>query len=117
MPTPAEIVAIYGPQYSDDPRLPAALSVAGGQLAPDHCYHSEAVALLALHMLAIADRGGSGGAVASETEGGLSRSFRDAGGPTGSLGATSFGTELARLNKLCYGLTARTAWGELYGQF
>ena len=111
MATPAEYIALLGPEYVDDPRLALALELAASELALDHCFFDKAVALLALHSLAVSDRGASVGAVVSESEGGLSRSF-SVGASTGPLSGTSYGVELDRLNRLCYGMTARTAWGE-----
>lgn len=103
------IVALYAPQYVDDPRLATALALADMQIAADHCQRDLAVVLLALHTMEIADRAGSGGSVASKTEGGLSISFTNGTDNSGLL-ATSFGSELDRINRLCYGFTARTAW-------
>lgn len=104
---PLAIVAIYGPQYADDPRLTTAITLADQQVALDHCTRPQAVALLALHMLETGGRGGDGGAVASRTEGGLSVTFK--GGDGTGLLATSFGAELDRLNRECYGFSARFA--------
>lgn len=104
---PLAIVAIYGPQYADDSRLATAIALADQQIALDHCTRPQAVALLALHMLEAGGRGGDSGAVASRTEGDLSVSFRGSDG-TGLL-VTSFGAELDRLNRECYGFSARFA--------
>lgn len=108
MASPEEYMTVVAPQFVDDPRLPIALEMAARQVAPDHCYYAEVVALLAAHVLEVGDRGGVSGAVSSRSEGGLSVSF--AAGGSGLLGSTSYGAEVERLNRLCYGLTARTAW-------
>ena len=105
---PLAIVAIYALQFVDDPRLPTAIALADQQIALDHCTRPQAVALLALHMLEVGGRGGNGGSVASLTEGGLSVSFSGVDG-SGLLATTSFGIELERLNRECYGFAARTA--------
>ena len=60
--------------------------------------YNEAVALLVLHMYAVNDRGGAGGALASETEGQLSRSFAAAASPS-AWTSTSWGQELIELTK------------------
>lgn len=60
--------------------------------------YSEAVALLVLHMYAVNDRGGSGGAVTSEKEGQLARSFAAAASSI-SYGDTSWGRELQTLTR------------------
>ena len=107
MTTEAEYIAALAPQFVDDPRMPAVISIAGKQVSPDHCYREEVVVLLAAHMLELGDRAGAGGAVSSKSEGGLSVSF-SVGDATGLLGDTSYGRQVERLNRLCYGLSART---------
>lgn len=109
------LIPILAPEFVDDDRMEGALLIAAKQVDLDHCYHDEVVVLLAAHLLAGADRGGTGGAIKSESEGGLSRTFADAGASGDGLGLTSYGQEVSRLNRLCYGLTARTAWGDRYG--
>lgn len=109
MVTQAEIIAVYAPAYVDDPRMPAAISIAEKQVNPEHCFYEEVVVLLAAHMLEIGDRAGAGGTVASKSEGGLSISY-NAGSSSGLLGTTSYGMQIESLNRLCYGLTARTGW-------
>lgn len=103
------IIAVLAPQYVDDPRMQYAIALANGEVNQSHCYHDRVVVLLAAHMLEMGDRAGAGGAVSSKSEGGLSVSF-GAGDYKGLLGDTGYGREVDRLNRLCYGLTARTAW-------
>lgn len=111
--TPEEIAAltaIIAPQFIGDPRMVPAVAMAEAEITEDHCYHDRVAVLLAAHMLAMADRGSGGGAVSSESEGGLARSFAvdtDAAG----LGLTGYGREAQRLNFLCYGFVARTKMG------
>lgn len=109
-----DLIPILAPAFVDDPRMPAAIALADTQVAPDHCYHDQVVVLTAAHFLTVADRGaeygGVGGNVVSMSEGGLSLSFGNNGALAGSLGSTSYGTEIDRLNRLCYGMSARTAW-------
>jgi hypothetical protein len=61
-------------------------------------FYQEAIALLALHMFAIQDRGGSGGPVTSEREGGLARSFA-ASASSSDWASTSWGLELMTLTR------------------
>ena len=59
--------------------------------------YNDAIALLVLHLYEVNDRGGSGGAVTSEKEGQLSRSFGTAASSS-SWGDTSWGRELQTLS-------------------
>ena len=60
--------------------------------------YNDAIALLVLHLYEVNDRGGSGGAVTSEKEGQLSRSFGTAASAS-SWGDTSWGKELQTLSR------------------
>lgn len=102
-----DIIAVIAPQLMDDPRLDAALEIAKSEISARHCYYERAKALLAAHMLTVSDRGGVSGAVASESEGSLSRSF-SLSASTGALASTAYGEELRRLNRRCVGISART---------
>lgn len=108
MQEPADLISIIAPELVGNPNLTGAIDMAEGQVAAGHCKRSEAVAYLAAHILTVAGRGGTGGAVTSETEGSLSRGYGATG--TASLDSTSYGNEVQRLNRLCYGLSARTGW-------
>lgn len=107
----ADLIPVLAPDLVGNPGWPIAIELAEEELAPDHCYHDRVVVLLAAHILTLANRGGSGGGgpVKSMSEGGLSISFGDSGSKS-ALGATPYGSEVLRLNYLCYGMTARTAW-------
>ena len=111
-----DLIPILAPAYVNDARLPAAIEMAQTQVAAGHCYYDQVVALLAAHTLSVADRGaefaGVSGNVQSMSEGGLSISFGNSSDISGSLGSTTYGNEIDRLNRLCYGFTARTAWIE-----
>lgn len=108
-----DLIPILAPEFVNDSRMPAALTLAGTNVAVDHCYHDQVVVLMAAHILTMADRSADGnsqvGAATSLREGGLSVSFGDSG-VAGPLGTTGYGVEIDRLNKLCYGLGAMTAW-------
>lgn len=108
MPTPAEIIPIVAPELVGNAQLAGAIGLAEEQVSVRHCRRSLAVAYLAAHTLTLAQRGGRGGAVASETEGSLSRSFSSTSSE--GLSQTAYGKELERLNRQCFGLAARTGW-------
>ena len=96
--TITQIVVLRNPSITEDSRLTSMIELAETRL--QECTfgdnYNEAVALLVLHMYEISDRGGAGGAVTSEKEGQLSRSF-GAAASSGALDATSWGQELNRL--------------------
>lgn len=103
----ALIVSIVAPAFAADPRLAATVALVGPQVATDHCFHDQAVVLLAAHTLAIADDGSAGGLATSMREGGLAVTFSAETG-SGPLDSSSYGRELQRLNLLCYGFAAMT---------
>lgn len=105
------IIALRSPQHASDARLSDLVELA--KLSTSSCFgdkYNLAVALRVLHMLALEDlRGGTGtdtgaafaGAVTSETEGQLSRSYGSSAGAMGvrflSLQSTAYGLELIEL--------------------
>ena len=103
-----DLIPVIAPDLVLNDGLAAAIEMAGAQVAANHCYREVVIANMAAHILTIGARGGSGGAITAESEGGLSRSYGAA--KTDGLAATSYGQEVERLNRLCYGLSARTAW-------
>ena len=105
----SDLIPIIAPELVGNPNLSGAIDLASSQVAASHCQHDAAVAYLAAHILTVAGRDGSSGTLDSESEGSLSRSFSSAT-PTSSLDATSYGQEFQRLNKICYGFSARTGW-------
>ena len=109
-----DLIPLLAPAYVDDPRLQAAIDLVTPQVNPNHCYLDQVIALLAAHTLSLADRGaefaGVSGAIQSMSEGGLSISFGSSSSAAGSLDGTTYGSEVNRLNRLCYGMVARTAW-------
>ena len=104
------IIAVLAPQYAEDPRMQYAIQLAITEVNLNHCYYDRVVVLLAAHMLEISGRAGAGGPVTSRSEGGLSISFGTGQNSSGSLGDTGYGREVDRLNRLCYGMSARTGW-------
>jgi hypothetical protein len=110
--TPSDLIPIIAPELISAPSLAGALDMAEDQVAAGHCKRVYAVAYLAAHILTVAGRAGTGGAVTSESEGSLSRGYAIAGGVIGMtrMDSTSYGQEVQRLNRICYGLSARTGW-------
>ena len=110
MATPAELIAIIAPELVGNANLAAAIAYAETVIPADHCRRDAAVANMAAHMLTLGIRGGGiSGAVSSVKEGDLAVSY-GASSSTDALSQTSYGMELSRLNRICYGFTARTGW-------
>lgn len=104
-----DLIPIIAPELIGNSNLSGAITLAESQVAADHCYRDAAIANLAAHILTLARRGGSAGAVSGKTEGSLSISY-GAQAVMGAIGTTAYGQELTRLNRLCYGMAARTGW-------
>lgn len=104
--TPEEITAllpILAPDFVGDPRIAGAIILAEEEVAPDHCFHDRVVILMAAHMLALADGGGTGsGQVTSKREGQLAITYGE-GNSSDPLDLTSYGREAKRLTLLCAG--------------
>lgn len=106
-----DLIPILAPEFVGDPRLEAVIAMLTPQVSVEHCYFDQVLALMAAHTLSLADRGGSSsGPIVSESEGGLSRTYGGGSQGSGPNGSTGYGQEVDRLNRLCYGLSARTAW-------
>lgn len=105
-----DLVRVLAPPFVDDPRMELAMTLAGQEVSLTHCFREQVVVLLAAHKLEMGDRAGVGGSVASEREGALERTYHAANASDGLLAGTSYGLEVARLNRLCYGITAGTGW-------
>lgn len=58
-----------------------------------------AVAYMTAHMITVANRLGKGGAITSESEGELSRSYQQAGDGTDPIMSTSYGQEFKRMSR------------------
>lgn len=104
--TPEQIntlLPILAPDFVGDPRIIGAVAMAETEVAPDHCFHDRVVVLMAAHMLAIGDGGGTGsGQVTSKREGGLAITYGE-GSSKDPLDMTSYGREAKRLTLLCAG--------------
>ena len=97
--TPEQIVVARAPEYEGAANLKNLLSLAEAQTGTDWgAMRNTAVALLVLHWLAVAQKGGAPGAVISESEGQLSRSYA-APASSGPMGSTSWGMELQQLRR------------------
>lgn len=102
--TALEILLARAPCYQISPQINTLITIAGGQtaLSAFGTQRNTAVALLALHWMALSERGrsGSGGAITSETEGSLSRSYSVPQMDSAwDLGSTIWGMELLRLRR------------------
>jgi len=104
----ADLIPIIAPELAGNTSLSDAITMVEGEVAAAHPYRDRVIANMAAHVLTLASRGGAGGVVTGETEGSLSRSFGAMDGAT-RLDSTAYGQEAMRLNRLAYGMTARTA--------
>lgn len=109
MANAADLFDAVAPELSEDDRKGTFIDLAEAQtsnkaFADQRAY---AVALLAAHMLTIAERRGASGRVGSLNEGQLSVGFNHVGLIQGELSTTSYGQELQRMRK-SYIMGART---------
>jgi len=103
------LIPILAPDLIGNPGWEVALEMAEAEVNPDHCYYDRVVVLTAAHILSSGSQGGALlGAVKSQSEGGLSITYETGSSSGGSTSA--YGSEVKRLNYLCYGMSARTAW-------
>lgn len=111
MPTPAEYMTLRAPAFSLDPQVSDYLEQAELETGTNYGdLRNKAVFLLAAHWMALAARGGGGsssapGAIKSEKEGDLARSYGAIG--TGGdidlfLSQTTWGVELYNLQRSCF---------------
>lgn len=98
------IIAAYAPAFASDSRLPTFITLATNQTATDRfgVNYELAIALRACHMMARNPTVGMGaaGAVTSETEGEISRSYsipKYLQEKYGDLCSTPYGAQLAQL--------------------
>ena len=107
--TALEILTALAPCYKPSAPVSAVLALAETETSATAygALRAKAVALLALHYLALQERGKSAaaGQVVSETEGDLSRTYAQpsAGSADGMiLASTTWGQELTRLRRSCF---------------
>ena len=90
---------LIAPEYAGIINAQDYIDLADAQVGQQVCNRGLAVAYLAAHLVTMAQRGGSGGAVVSEGEGGLSRSYTSA--DPSLLATTGYGQEYLRLVRSC----------------
>jgi len=101
MTDPATILLTIAPELSGVDAT-AAIAIAEMQIAASLCGDKRPllVAYLAAHILTVAGRSGSSGAVTSLKEGNLAITY-GATDAMGGLGATSYGVEYDRISRAC----------------
>ena len=110
--TAIEYFRLLAPEYSAtlDATVNQWLSVADLQAA-ETCFTDDraamAQALYAAHLLALSE-GGAGGAIVSEREGDLSRTYATIKGGDTVLGSTPYGQQYIELMRPCFGVNIMT---------
>lgn len=102
MATAADLLMVIAPKFGDTtPSVRATmLEQADALLAADHPQRDLSVAYMAAHMLETASRSGSSGAIQSEKEGELQRSYAVAvSSGNESLDSTSYGLALKHIRR------------------
>jgi hypothetical protein len=111
--TTQEIIEARAPDLAaaNAARIPALIVLATARTSTRlfAANYQEAIALRVLHMLVSDSRGGASGPVASEAEGGLSRSYAVQASQT-DLQSTPYGQDLIRLGR-AHGASMPFAYG------
>ena len=112
--TALEYFRLLAPEYADtiDATVNKWLAMADLQAA-ETCFTDDraamAQALYAAHLLALSEGGASsGGAIVSEREGDLSRTYAAIKGGDTLLGSTSYGQQYIDLTRPCFGVNIMT---------
>ena len=111
--TALEYFRLLAPEYSAtlDATVNQWLAVANLQAA-ETCFTDDraamAKALYAAHLLTLSTAGGAVGAVVSEREGDLSRTYATIRGGDTVLGSTSYGQQYIELTRPCFGVNIMT---------
>ena len=111
--TALEYFRLLAPEYAAtiDATVNKWLSVANLQSA-ETCFTDDraemAQALYAAHLLTLSTAGGAVGAVVSEREGDLSRTYATIKGGDTVLGSTSYGQQYIELTRQCFGVNIMT---------
>ena len=111
--TELEYFRLLAPEFASvpDATVNQWLSVAGN-LTETGCLDAEraamAQALYAAHLLTLSTAGGAVGAVVSEREGDLSRTYATIKGCDTVLGSTSYGQQYIELTRPCFGVNIMT---------
>lgn len=102
--TPSQYLDLVAPEFSSNANKSTYLEMAQGRTSS--CFYgsnySQAVALMAAHMMALAlsrPAGGDAGQVTSKREGDLSISFGAVSGVSADLAQTKYGVQLAGLRR------------------
>lgn len=109
MSSPLSIITVRAPEYLTEPNLIDLINEAENEVGneyPTSALRNKAVALTVMHWIAIHRRSGSSGtsvsgAITSEKEGDLARSYgsvSSSGSGDSDLSQTAWGLELMRLN-------------------
>ena len=112
--TPLEYFRLLAPEFASvaDATVNSWLTMAGNLIAVG-CLDAEraamAQALYAAHLLALSEGGSvGGGAIVSEREGDLSRTYATIKGGDTVLGSTSYGQQYIELTRPCFGVNIMT---------
>ena len=111
--TALEYFRLLAPEYAAtiDATVNKWLAMADLQAA-EICFTDEraamAQALYAAHLLTLSTAGGAGGAIVSEREGDLSRTYATIKGGDTVLGSTSYGQQYIELTRPCFGVNIMT---------
>ena len=112
--TALEYFRLLAPEYSATPDATVNQWLAVADLqATETCFTDDraamAQALYAAHLLALSEGGASsGGAIVSEREGDLSRTYATIKGGDTLLGSTSYGQQYIDLTRPCFGVNIMT---------
>lgn len=111
--TPLEYFRLLAPEFASvpDATVNSWLTMAGNLIVVG-CLDAEraamAQALYAAHLLTLSTAGGAVGAVVSEREGDLSRTYATIKGCDTVLGSTSYGQQYIELTRPCFGVNIMT---------
>ena len=111
--TELEYFRLLAPEFASvtDATVNSWLTMAGNLIVVG-CLDAEraamAQALYAAHLLALSTAGGAVGAVVSEREGDLSRTYATIKGGDTLLGSTSYGQQYIDLTRPCFGVNIMT---------
>ena len=111
--TELEYFRLLAPEFASvaDATVNSWLTMAGNLIAVG-CLDAEraamARALYAAHMLTLSTAGGAVGAIVSEREGDLSRTYATIKGGDTVLGSTSYGQQYIELTRPCFGVNIMT---------
>jgi len=94
-------IKLIAPSFEDLENLADYIELAEQQVSTNMCNRELAVAYLTAHIIELANRGGTGGVISSESEGQLTRSYDTGTGSDSLLSVTSYGQEYLRILRNC----------------